>query len=112
MLFNSFRFLLFFAIVFPVYFALPHRHRWKWLLAASYYFYMCWKPGYVVLIVFTTLVDYSAGLLMESARSPNARRRYLILTQRVYRQTLLEYVQARADLSIALARLERAVGWI
>ena len=33
-------------------------------------------------------------------------------SQRVYRQTLLEYVQARADLSIALARLERAVGGI
>ncbi len=32
--------------------------------------------------------------------------------QRVYRQTLLEYAQARADLSIALARLERAVGGI
>ena len=33
-------------------------------------------------------------------------------SQRVYRQTLLEYVQARADLSIALARLERAAGGI
>ena len=33
-------------------------------------------------------------------------------SQRVYRQTLLEYVQAREDLSIALARLERAVGGI
>ncbi len=32
--------------------------------------------------------------------------------QRVYRQTLLEYAQVRADLSIALARLERAVGGI
>lgn len=30
--------------------------------------------------------------------------------QRVYRQTQLEYAQARADLSIALARLERALG--
>lgn len=30
--------------------------------------------------------------------------------QRVYRQTLLEYAQVRADLSIALVRLERAVG--
>ena len=30
--------------------------------------------------------------------------------QRVYRQTLLEYAQARADLSIALARLERYLG--
>jgi outer membrane protein, heavy metal efflux system len=30
--------------------------------------------------------------------------------QRVYRQTLLEYAQVRADLSIAFVRLERAVG--
>ncbi|MCC6966983.1 MAG: TolC family protein [Nitrospira sp.] len=30
--------------------------------------------------------------------------------QRVYRQTQLEYAQVRADLSIALARLERALG--
>ena len=30
--------------------------------------------------------------------------------QRVYRQTLLEYAQVRADLSIALVRLERSVG--
>ena len=34
----------------------------------------------------------------------------VIDAQRVYRQTLLEYAQARADHSIALARLERAVG--
>ncbi len=30
--------------------------------------------------------------------------------QRVYRQTLLEYAQVRADLSIALVRLERSIG--
>ncbi|MEY4706080.1 MAG: hypothetical protein RL042_2285 [Nitrospirota bacterium] len=36
----------------------------------------------------------------------------LLDSQRVYRQTLLEYVQARADLSVALARLERAVGGV
>jgi outer membrane protein, heavy metal efflux system len=33
-------------------------------------------------------------------------------SQRVYRQTLLEYTRTRADLSIAFARLERAVGGI
>ncbi len=36
----------------------------------------------------------------------------LLDSQRVYRQTQLEYVQARADLSIALAQLERVVGGI
>lgn len=34
----------------------------------------------------------------------------VIDAQRVYRQTLLEYAQTRADHSIAFARLERAVG--
>ena len=34
----------------------------------------------------------------------------VIDAQRIYRQMLLEYAQARADHSIALARLERAVG--
>ena len=34
----------------------------------------------------------------------------VIDAQRVYRQALLEYAQARADHSIALARLEKAVG--
>jgi cobalt-zinc-cadmium efflux system outer membrane protein len=34
----------------------------------------------------------------------------VIDAQRVHRQTLLEYAQARADHSIAMARLERAVG--
>jgi len=34
----------------------------------------------------------------------------VIDAQRVYRQTLLEYAQARADYSLALARLERAAG--
>lgn len=34
----------------------------------------------------------------------------VIDAQRVYRQTLFEYAQARAEHSIALARLERAVG--
>lgn len=34
----------------------------------------------------------------------------VIDAQRVYRQTLLEFAQARADYSLALARLERSVG--
>lgn len=36
----------------------------------------------------------------------------LLDAQRVHRQTLLEYVQARADLSVAMAQLERAAGGI
>ena len=65
---------------------------------------------------------FETGLLKQSEQTLRAARISfqqgaaslldLLDSQRVYRQTLLEYVQARADLSIALARLERAVGGI
>lgn len=67
MLFNSLEFLFFFPIVVGVFFALPHRFRWALLLLASYYFYMCWKPEYVLLILASTLIDYFAARGMEKA---------------------------------------------
>ena len=67
MLFNSFTFLIFFPIVVAIYFAIPHRFRWAWLLAASCYFYMAFIPVYIFILVLTILVDYSAALYIESA---------------------------------------------
>ncbi len=61
MLFNSFRFLIFFPCVFLLYYILPFRFRKFMLLAASWYFYMCWKPEFIVLLLLSTLVDYFCG---------------------------------------------------
>lgn len=77
MLFNSLQFAVFFVVVVMVYFAIPHRFRWMMLLAASYYFYMCWKAEYVILIMFSTLVDYFAGLRMSMLSEQKRRRKYL-----------------------------------
>lgn len=65
MLFNSFEFLLFFPIVCIVYFAIP-RNNWRnyFLLAASYFFYMGWKPEYALLLLTSTLITYTASLSM------------------------------------------------
>lgn len=65
MLFNSLKFLVFFPLVFLFYWALPHRARKYLLLASSYYFYMCWKPEFIVLILYSTAVDYLCALGME-----------------------------------------------
>lgn len=65
MLFNSFAFLLFFPIVTVIYFLLPNRAKQIWLLGASYFFYMCWNAKYVLLLLFSTLVTYGSGLLMD-----------------------------------------------
>lgn len=64
MLFNSFEFLIFFPIVSILFFVIPNRYRYIWLLICSYYFYMSWNPKYAVLIIFSTIITYSSGLLM------------------------------------------------
>lgn len=69
MLFNSLDFLLFFPIVALLYFAIPHRFRYIWLLIASYYFYMCWNAKYALLMLFSTVVTYSSGSLMSWVRT-------------------------------------------
>ena len=80
MLFNSFEYFLFFPIVAMLYFGVPQRLRWVLLLAASYFFYMCWKPGYLLLIVASTLVDYWAGLGIGRATSVSGKRGYLAVS--------------------------------
>jgi len=74
MLFNSVAFLLFFPTVVIVYFALPHRLRNAWLLAASLFFYMYWRVSYGLLLLITAGIDYSAGLLMGKTQSNHTRK--------------------------------------
>ena len=80
MLFNSFEFAIFFPLVVIGYFLLPPRFRWAFLLGASYYFYMCWKAEYLVLIVISTLIDYVAGLRMGKTTVRSRRKKYLMLS--------------------------------
>lgn len=80
MLFNSFEFAIFFPLVVIGYFLLPPRFRWAFLLGASYYFYMCWKAEYLVLIVISTLIDYVAGLRMGKTTVRSRRKKYLLLS--------------------------------
>lgn len=63
-------------MVVAVYFALPHRWRWAWLLAASCYFYMAFIPVYILILFFTIAIDYVAGILIENAEG---RKRKLYL---------------------------------
>lgn len=64
MLFNSFSFLIFFPIVLAVYFVVPKKTRYIWLLVVSYYFYMSWNPKYAALIGLSTVITYLSGILM------------------------------------------------
>lgn len=68
MLFNSIDFLIFLPVVVLIYFVIPNRIKHLWLLAASYYFYMCWNARYVLLIFASTVVTYLSGLLIEKIK--------------------------------------------
>lgn len=65
MVFNSIDFLIFFPIVLMVYFIIPQKIRYIWLLVTSYYFYMCWNAKYALLMLFSTVATYISGLLIE-----------------------------------------------
>ena len=79
MIFNSYAFLAFFPIVTLAYYLLPMRARRPWLLAASYYFYMCWNAQYALLIAASTLVTYLCALALGRMEAKAGRRAVLAL---------------------------------
>lgn len=77
MLFNSLEFLLFFPAVCLGYYVIPHRFRYLFLLACSYFFYMCWNPQYALLMLTSTAITYASGLLLARANAIREERRRL-----------------------------------
>lgn len=68
MLFNTPQYLLFLPIVVVIYYCLPQKVRYIWLLTASYYFYMQWNSLYVILLFFCTLLTYTCARIIENLR--------------------------------------------
>ncbi|WP_017259309.1 MBOAT family O-acyltransferase [Pedobacter arcticus] len=76
MLFNSISFAFFYVIVTLLYYIFPHKNRWFLLLAASCYFYMAFVPIYILILAFTIVIDYIAGIYIEKAQG---KQRKLLL---------------------------------
>jgi len=81
MLFNSIEFVIFFVVVTTLYFSLPYNRRWLLLLISSCYFYMAFIPIYILILGFTIVVDYFAGIYIENAKGK--RRKLLLITSLV-----------------------------
>ena len=65
MLFNSIPFLFFLPLVLLGYYLIPDRAKTVWLLACSYFFYMCWHAQYLLLILASTLTTFFCALALE-----------------------------------------------
>ncbi|MBR5808877.1 MAG: MBOAT family protein [Clostridia bacterium] len=74
MLFNSLEFLIFFPIVTLVYFLIPQKYRYLWLLGASYYFYSCWNAHYALLMATSTVITYLSGLFIDRGKTDTGRK--------------------------------------
>lgn len=81
MLFNSIQFVIYFIVVTVLYFNLPYTKRWLLLLAASCYFYMAFVPIYILILGFTIVIDYFAGIFIENATGK--QRKLLLLVSLV-----------------------------
>ena len=90
MLFNSIEFLIFFPITVFVYYVLPPKVRYIWLLVASYYFYMQWNPAYVLLLFSSTIVTYVGGLILEKTESA-CKRKICLISVLVINLSILGY---------------------
>ncbi len=74
MLFNSIQFLLFLPLVTVLYYGIPKKIRDLWLLAVSYYFYMCWNPKYAILMAVSTIITFLGGMGIQVCREKVPRR--------------------------------------
>ncbi|MGJ8733543.1 MAG: MBOAT family O-acyltransferase [Cellulophaga sp.] len=80
MLFNSIDFAIFLPIVFILYWFVLNRNlkaQNLLLLAASYVFYGWWDWRFLSLIAFSTLVDYTLGVLLGKEENESKRKIYL-----------------------------------
>lgn len=80
MLFNSFKFLIYFPLVAVIYFIIPSKLRVLFLLLASYYFYMNWQPVYAVLIFFSTTITWLCGTLIQKEKLKGKKKAYLVIS--------------------------------
>lgn len=78
MLFNSLSFLIFFPIVLMIYFVIPRKVRYVWLLISSYYFYMCWNASYALLLLSSTLITYGASLMIWRFKGKNGVKKVTV----------------------------------
>jgi D-alanyl-lipoteichoic acid acyltransferase DltB (MBOAT superfamily) len=79
-LFNTYEFVFFFVCVLCALNLVSSRYRWVLLLVASYIFYAGWRPSFTIWLLISTLLDYSTGRIIDSAKSLRIRRVALIFS--------------------------------
>jgi len=80
MLFNSWQFIAFYALVLAVYCITTHRWQNRLLLLSSYFFYAQWDWRFLALIWLSTIVDFFVALGLDRFADPRQRKRLLAVS--------------------------------
>lgn len=74
MLFHTWPFLVFMLVALPAFFALRKTRLWlPWLIVSSYFFYGWWNPYYLVLVFYSTSLNYFLVALMDHCQPAGPR---------------------------------------
>ena len=73
MVFNSIAFLIFLAVVLPLYYRFKQRAQNILLVIASYFFYGWWDWRFLGLLLFSTFFDYWCALRLEAETNPRRK---------------------------------------
>jgi len=108
-LFNSFAFLIFLPIFLLFYWATRGRVRLWVMLLSSIVFYAWWDWRFVFLLLFSSVVDYSLGILLENQQNDATRKRLIVLSVAVNLGLLgfFKYFNFFAD---SAARISQSLG--
>ncbi len=110
MVFNSLHFVAFFAVVYPLYRLLPHRAQNWMLVGASYYFYAAWDWRFLLLLIGSTVIDFSMARVIGKTTNV-ARRRLALIVSLVYNLGVLGFFKYFNFFAGNFVALLDAVGW-
>ena len=121
MVFSSLLFLfLFLPIVLALYYCSPRRIRNLLLFIVSLIFYAWGEPVYIVIMLVSTLTDYSFGLLLDRPNLTKVKRKGIVVFSIIVNLALLSYfkyadfliqnVNAMLGMNIPLIELPLPIG--
>lgn len=96
MLFNSYIFIfLFLPVTLFIFFFIGRQENYRaaflWLIGSSLFFYAWWNPAYLFLILFSIILNYSAGLFLANQKILKPIRKSLLVVAIIINLALIGY---------------------
>ena len=111
MVFSSHIFIFYFlALILGVYYFSPHRLRHLVLTLGSYFFYAWWNPWFVLLMITSTIIDFTCGKVIYGSGSKTHYRKLGLLISIIANLSILGFFKYGGFLADNISVLALSVG--